>query len=232
MSGIVETVKSWTSKLTSAHTALSELTEAEQALRRRLSALAGEAARARSAPSAPDELKRAIGQHVRTAGNVWKRQTGGAPLLASFSEGLQDDGTVRHPAWPDGPTLAVMGLAPVSLNALCAIVPDTVTAALVDAATLALDGQEAGPRLAERQRRLREIADEEAALRRDHAELVDQARRHGIALEHLPEERARRRRIAQRHAAWEADVRLNAGVYDRHPDQQPPEPERPEAGGE
>jgi hypothetical protein len=145
-------------------------------------------------------------------------------LLHTFSEKILEDGSVQPSTWPDSVWLNMMGMQPPSLAFLCAVVPDRVTQALLEAAKGALQGQEPAPPAAERQRRLRAIEREVADIRSQHKLLVDQANNHGVVMAHLPEEQARRLQVSAKHEAWERDALLNRRFYERHPEKRPPEP--------
>jgi hypothetical protein len=218
---VVTTVKSWTAKLTGFGDALAELHGTTHALDHRLEELTAEAAQLRAAPSGPDVLKQTIPAGIEALGAQWRAEHG-STWLNAFSEKIADDGGVRPSGWPDSMSLNMMGVHPPSLAFLGAIAKDLVTHAVLESATVALHGQEPGPSTAARQRRLAEIADETARLKLEHAQLVDEAERHGVRLAHLPEEQARRLRIRATHEPWERDGLVNRDYYARHPEKRPP----------
>lgn len=230
MSSIVERVRSWTSKLATARAAGGEVHAAEHELRHCLEVLDDDEARLRTMPSPPELLQREIAT-LAPLGQRLPPGPAGAAVLAAFSTGISEDGSLIPAngfAALDPVVLSQMGLDSYTLQVHRMFAPDRVAAVFTAWALAALRDQEPVLSIPERQERLRAIQKEKPALRRQHAELVDELRRHGFNnFEHLPEERARRRNIIEAHKRWQQDMALNRDAYERKTATPPPEPERP-----
>jgi hypothetical protein len=217
--GIVQKVSDLAARVLGARNAVSELRDADVALRE--AHAAAEAERGRILGSKPPraDIVKAAEQELAQVAATWIAERGPA-VIGSLAGALEvtpagELRVVRYSSLVDelGPWLP----------ALCVFAPDVLRDGL--ARVIRAVAIDEGPALSERRGALAEVDRRRASIEDDHAKLVDAAREVGIVLEHLPATVFKRGRAAAAHAAWEADVALNREVYERNPAARPPEPE-------
>lgn len=199
---------------------LKNLRKALASLEERLAALDREKSQLLGAPAPLADVLRSIEALVGETGDRW-RATHGPALLLAAGQITQPGGpntppdhlVVSRAAFPPG----LQGL--VTIEALCALAPDLVLTGL-RRAVADTPYEDAGP-LATRSARLKAITKERDKLRREHATLVDRVNAYGLAMEHHPDERARRAAVAAEHQAAARDAAVNRRFYERHPDERP-----------
>jgi hypothetical protein len=219
---LIESIKQL---LGGATNAIANLKKAEAGIRERLGSLDQEEGRLLSLPAPLADVEASLKALVADLGRPWSAANGLAVIRAASGRieramGLADQ---RPPDTLQPGRLADVLAGPLTLDALAAIAPDVAVKGLV--AIVKATPYEAGPPMPDRLTRLAAIEEERQALQARHAELVDEASEADLPMEHLPEERGRRWRAAQRREAWERDQRANADYYRRNPSARPPEPE-------
>jgi hypothetical protein len=207
-----------------ASAAIANLRRAELGIRERLGALDREEVALLSLAAPPAELEGNLRALVSDLGRRWTEAHAGDLVRDGSGRVERSLGPVERRS-PDvlapGRLPAVFD-GPVSVAMLAGVCPDLLVAGLIGLAQSVR--HESGPPLAERLARLADIQAERERLETEHAQLVDEADRAGLTLQHLQGETARRLAGAARREAGERDGVANRDLYRRNPSARPPEP--------
>ena len=147
-------------------------------------------------------------KEIDTIAATW-RDAQAAPLARAIGGRIDLDARGQFRGVIPGGLLAGMpGM--IEFTTLCGLVPEVVKTNV--AAILRAAQYEPGPAMSDRPKLIEATDARIVAVREQHAELVDHAAEHGIAIEHLPEERARRMQAEQRAGYDAANEALNASA--------------------
>jgi hypothetical protein len=205
--------------LSAARSAAGRLHAADQKLRHEIATLEAEESVLLSAPAPAEDVTATLRRLIDEAAATW-RATHGAAIRAAASGQIErlpgraeqrGPDVVREGSWPDGVTLQLAGLAPVTFSGLCGLIPELVLAGLLVAVEATPAAGERPP-MAARLRRLEEIAAAIARLQGEHDRLVTAAAEVHVSLAPLPENEALRVQAAQHQEFVDLNNRLNADM--------------------
>jgi hypothetical protein len=184
-----------------ARDALTRFRDAVALKRREYDEGGAERAQLLSLPASHEEALAHLSQEVPALGRQWAEQHG--PSLVAALGGSVDcgpDGVVRGVVRHLG---LVDAVGVLSLPALAAIAPDLVR----DGLARVIASAPAGPPMRDRVRLLAEVDERIERAREQHGTLVDAAGELGVALEELPENRARKIQAARAQERAEREAR-------------------------